>query len=208
MKESIAVDNRRALDAEHLYPEDSPFEPMALADVSGDYFASVRRVLMQPVDRKSKVALAALCLPSFRPEWAFRLFDSARECTLLLTVAEQPIWGARDCSAIGATTHNVQLSADLADPVRNVWHKMLSDTRYPERRGLGLDGETYHFFANASGVGWMAGLTWSPDGRTAPGQLVKLSLLLRQFAEAPGAERTKVLQQVKRQLNWFQRRQT
>jgi tetratricopeptide (TPR) repeat protein len=70
----------------------------------------------------------------------------------------------------------VQINSDLAKSIIEIWEKMLLQTRYVKKNGLGLDGATYHFsMLSMSAMNVLAGKTWSPSAKSKTGKLVKIS---------------------------------
>ena len=57
-------------------------------------------------------------------------------------------------------------------------------------------------------AGHLAGRIWSPDPETAPGHLVKVSHVLRQYVKVSAPERAVVGEQLRQELGWFNQQGT
>lgn len=201
VKEGIAQDDRRAADVESLCPETSPFD---CVDVFGNYYRNVASALLEPGKHNRRGLLSVVCLPSFEVEWAIRLLGSEKEgFSITRSVAETMIWSRQGLTPVAVMQVESPLPAELAASVCEAWRNMLRLVRYPQSSAAGLDGVTYHFACFEPGMGWMAGTTWSPEDRTAPGRLVALSQLLFQYVEQGAKERSRLAVEIRQAADWL-----
>jgi hypothetical protein len=184
---------RIAQDAECLRPESSPFDQFFFHG----YYAKLTAALLDGDKENRWGLLSAVCLPSFQAEWALQLLrDSGKNNSLLLSVAESRIWRSGSAD-VPVRRMQTEVSPELAALLQDAWHKMLLRVRHPEVGTAGLDGVRYHFSFRR-----MAGQTWSPRERTAPGRLVSLSHLLYQFVEEENG-RDRIEDEIRAAAMWF-----
>ena len=79
-----------------------------------------------------------------------------------------------------------EISLELAGAIQWVWGRMLHHTRNPAKALVdGKDGCVYEFSAAVSGIGYVSGATWSPQGGLTA-ELVSLGDKVSAFASEKG----------------------
>lgn len=189
------------VEPDHLLPEESPCGPSSFLF---EYHLRASAVLFKSRKPKWKERAAVVCLPSFQPEWVVRLIDTGKgKHVLFLVEAAQQIY-CSPTATIETKDSLVSLPEEVASTICTVWRQMLEQVRHPERARLGLDGASFHFTYWELGVGCMAGRTWSPSADLATGRLVAVAQSLREYTLAEEPTRQKVLEGIRRSLDWFQ----
>jgi hypothetical protein len=177
----------------YLEPEDSAFSPLRRWAISA-YEEKVAQTLLEPIERASrgdghKEIASLVCLPSFRPEWAFWIAGERKTgFSVLLTEPEESIWystltAEMQFSEARVRMYQCELPMHRAAAICDIWRSILSQTRYPKKSDLGCDGVYYHFGYWGVGSLPLAGKTWSPEETTVPGKLAELGHTLRDYVK-------------------------
>lgn len=202
-KSALAIGSRRLVDDEHLVPEGSPF---ADAPIGLCYWRQVAESLFSSREPSRWDHATVTCLPSFETEWAVRLGEPTRKChSVLLVEAERQIWGqmcAGSAERVPVRQMEVAIPDALSNAICEAWRKLLTRTAHAREPSLGLDGVRYHFTFRGP-AGWLAGQTWSPAPDSAPGHLVTVSRLLRDYARAEKTEHDSLTDRLRTELEWF-----
>ena len=143
-----------------------------------------------------------LTLPSFSPENVLSIESIDREekiFKVIYKVCKESIWYREgDKNDIEVIKYEVGIDTTTVNLIRRVFTKAISETRYYEDPGMGLDGVTYIFSAFELGAGIRAGEVWSPDEGTKMNDLVEFVDLLISLAKSDKEDdRLKLRKQIK-----------
>jgi hypothetical protein len=203
----------------YLEPEDSLFS-MALSGGVGAYMLAVATSLLgaaecearllAPIWQRDETA-SLVCLPSFEPEWALWVVGARRVgFWVLLAEADRSIWHSmrgelETPDSVPLKKRYSELSLELGVAVCDIWSRVLSQTRYPEKRTIDrCDGVSYHFAYSRKNIASTAGTTWSPPEVTIPGQLVGLSDTLREYVHYGGQSNLQIVRKIEEGLTCLQ----
>ncbi len=202
----------------YLEPE-APLFSVALSGEVGAYMlvvatsllgaAECEARLLAPIWQRDEIA-CLVCLPSFQPEWALWVVGARRVgFWVLLVEADRTIWHfthreLETPDSVPLKKRYSELSLELGVAVCDIWSRVLSQTRYPEKRTMGCDGVSYHFAYSKAGIASTAGTTWSPPEGTIPGQLVALSDTLREYVQYGGQSNVQIVRKIEEDLTWLQ----
>ncbi|MFL6708194.1 MAG: hypothetical protein ACJ8HI_08305 [Massilia sp.] len=151
-------------------------EPCRASNV---YIEGVDRIIDRAVGRSPELALTVL--PSFEAEYGVRMIGAdvylvqlRRSFWARSVVADGPRSYHHDFRhvRVGTSIHQTSLSPEVAARVRQHYARAISAAK--QSVPVGLDGTTYRFVVKATGCGE----TWSPQAKSANGQLVALAELL------------------------------
>ncbi len=190
---------QRRADEDCLQPERSPFD-----HIFYEYHGRVAEWLLSTaLGGHRRAEFTAVCLPSFQPEWAMRLFrplkgiPDIREPTLLLVRAKEAIRGPTT-GTIETTRYTLPIPDALATRLEAVWRMMLESTRAHRLVGTGLDGVKYHFVYRDR-----AAQTWSPRPESRAGRFVELAHTLARLTSAESSDRPQIEAELNDQLSGF-----
>ncbi len=203
---------------DHLEPENSIFSEFSSR---GGYYGfhkyhdDVLTVLREAF--ANGVVARAIVFPSFEPEFAVVIRKEDDRYTILHLEPEKQIWSSwheryddigrlapspetkdsneRDTpSEINVRRCEMPIPNDLGEALTDLWVTMLRQTRFPNRRGIGLDGVTFHFSAeDIDGRQWLAGKIWTPRGDTATAKFAEITLELKDSCLSSDASRYSIL---------------
>jgi hypothetical protein len=194
---------------DHLVPDRSLFAETFLAD----YDMMLVTALSEAY--RDDVRVRAMVIPSFHPESVIGLKEQGTTYRLFCRSPEMSLWayetlkmmkgppGTRrdpetraeiekleaalppDFKDVRVRGYDVEIDADLARQLTDLWDRMLRQTRYPETSGVGLDGVTYHFSLWTKRGQILAGQTWSPPPDSMVGRLAKIVDLIQVLCDCP-----------------------
>jgi hypothetical protein len=192
---------------DHLEPEDSPFLPWnnskELSLFTIPFFKEFRPIPL----------LQTTCFPSFKPVWtvgviefpdsAFKLVaaKSNKPFTTIMLDLHQKKRTFLSKNTIKYWEKDISSLEVIA--LIHIYFKMVSESRYDSVGRVGLDGETYHFFALDRNIGSRAGRTWSPDSSSIAWLLTKLSFALFEYASADKTEEAASLSCLRNKISEF-----
>ncbi len=202
----------------YLQPEDGVFGYTE----HNPYLMSVgERLLFAPGVRKCQ----AVFLPSFSPESAVYIqydYDDPTTAPVVISLKlEKHLWYemqiliqsiAKSPSSYSAGQEAqrkvlplIQISVNrLEAPIENkvaktleqVWVTMLTQTHYPKKSHIGLDGETSHFANFTEGLGYQTGKTWSPSKGTINYKFIELAKALQNYPNLQKEKRAEAAQEM------------
>lgn len=199
----------------YLEPEDSFFSP-SLGMGLRVYELMVAKTLLgaaecevhsiAPAWQREEIA-SLVCNPSFEPEWALWVVGERKAgFWVQLTEAEKNIWYAtRDDPemphSLSVTNFQRKLDTHLGGAICDIWSRVLSQTRYPQKPLIcACDGTMYHFAYSRKGIPSTAGKTWSPLEGTIPGKLVDLSRILKNYVQDCGQSSLQIVRRIEEHI--------
>ena len=148
------------------------------------------------------LAASVTVMPSFEPEWKVATSQSKAIALLTYIVFDRSVWhsswvktGPRtkvndpSSSQAKAIPFTVPISDQLYSLINSEWARSISAASPSD--DMGLDGETYNFYALSH-----CASTWSPDRVSRDGRLVEIVYALRALAKRDKTAQSKAEAQI------------
>lgn len=190
---------RTASAQEHLEPGDEGIFSSSNSHFA--YLTIVRRFLLMgqspseaPLNAPSDGPVAYMLCLSLRPEWAVTLWKSEKG-EFRVEVAEvigDWLWGRKRPERVKVRRTRAAIDSKAAAAVHEAWLLALRDARPRQSDDFIADGTTYRFGAEDAKGNLLAGKVRMAHKGTRTRELVQLGELLRDYAKAAPAQRTKI----------------
>ena len=139
--------------------------------------------------------------PSFQPEWSIAGIrkSSGGGDAVELRIASDPLdpthreyilKGQGPVPVLSSSIRSRQMPAEVLSGIQRAAFQAAFRARYEAAQASGLDGISYHFFAQGRGVTTVCSTTWSPKKGTDAEAMTELAAAIREAASG-GASATK-----------------
>jgi hypothetical protein len=136
-----------------------------------------------------EVRVRGFVIPSFDREFAVGIAEKRGRQRLFVLAP-----GAKRVSRC-----EILLPRRVAERSIDAWRAMLFRVRKPAAPTVGLNGVTYVYSMEADGT-TLAGQTWSPDPKTPPGMLMRMTYTMREYCLARRPDHLRELERLAGEL--------
>ena len=155
------------------------------------YYEQVVPKLLTSIDEKSLARY--LVMPSFSSEYVMSLEQSADKFILKLNSCSENYWYAKDRKKVRIISSEIELDADLANKLQDLFNLAVQTTKAPEKLSVGADGVVYTFSIYKQDTGIMTGEIWSPKSKSKMAELVRVSEMYKRYILTKGQKRNELI---------------
>ena len=146
-----------------------------------EYFASVNELLLN--DLNPNALARVVVIPSFHEEYVLSIETDGGNFYFLKRTVDSAIWKNPNIDSIKTIDKRIKIGSDLTKKINHLFYSALSQTQYPIKPIIGLDGVTYYYSAFKELQGVKTGKTWSPTKGTKMADLVEITDLINKMIE-------------------------
>jgi hypothetical protein len=162
---------------DHLEPLESIFN---IYDFQFEYYSQIRKVLFAGLSDSPEIRFQVL--PSFSPESVLAIEHDRKtdKYYLVYHICSKMIWSNKNWENVRVVKYKKEIKKSSVESIRSLFQTAVSQTRYPEKEVMGLDGTEYLFSVRE--FGQRVGTVWSPPESSKMGRLVEVGYKLIELA--------------------------
>lgn len=111
---------------------------LTMPEYEFNYYLKIRNKLLKDNYKDTKLKL--IVLPSFKPEYTFRIIRSENEYYGVVTIADENIWYSKDIENLKINEFTSLIKNEYAELILNNLNEILSKTQYTEILNFTTDG--------------------------------------------------------------------
>ena len=162
---------------DHLEPLEGIFN---IYNFQFEYYSQIRKVLFAGLSDTPEIRFQIL--PSFSPESVLDIVHDrdTDKYYLVYHIGETMIWSNKKWEDVRVIKFKKEIEKSSVESIRSLFQAAISQTKYPEKESMGLDGADYLFAVKE--YGQRVGAVWSPSEGTKMSRLVAVGYKLIELA--------------------------
>ncbi|QHS56052.1 hypothetical protein GWR56_11085 [Mucilaginibacter sp. 14171R-50] len=176
--------------------QDKYLKPSELNSETGilkDYYIGLFPLLYK--DFSDKPSARYTLIPSFSSEFAFSVEEKANHFFINSNHLSTSYWYSKNKSKVKVKHASTEITKDFYNRILTLFNIALKQTRQPEEKTMGFDGETSYLSAVVDGH-IINAETWSPDQTSHMGLLVEICKKLYLIGLGKSTSQTEVSKEI------------